>query len=87
MNKTLIALLAAVSMFAFGAAQAADAPAADGAAKPAAEAKPANAKHHAKKAKKRACRRRRPCRQVIGAASFKKKAGFAPLFFRLTKPG
>ena len=28
MNKTLIALLAAVSMFAFGAAQAADAPAA-----------------------------------------------------------
>ena len=59
MNKTLIALLAAASVFAFGSAQAADAaatpmdkPAAE-AAKPADAAKPAKkAKHHKKAAKK-----------------------------------
>lgn len=52
MNKTLIALLAAASVFAFGSAQAADA-AAKPADKPAAEAaKPADAAKPAKKAKK-----------------------------------
>jgi hypothetical protein len=55
MNKTLIALLAAASVFAFGAAQASDAKApaaaAEAKAAPAAEAKPAK-KAHKKAAKK-----------------------------------